>query len=263
MLAIVYRFRHALLFLSVVVFIGVWWGIAIFVNSPNAFASPLQTVYALATLFQNPAIRALFVVSLKSTLLATFEGFALAAVVGIPIGILMGRYLVAEYMFDPWVNAWYSIPAIAFVPLVMNWAGVTSTSAMLVAFMIAVFAVIINVITGVKEISGSLIDPAKAFGANQTQVFTKIILPAALPNIMLGLRYGVSRALEGVIVAEMVFSVVGIGGMIFDTADQLRIALTVALILVLAFISIGLNEGMKYINRKVIFWKESASLARR
>jgi NitT/TauT family transport system permease protein len=262
-LTTVYRLRHLFLLLSVVVFVAIWWAIAVYVNAPQALAGPIQTAYAFAELFQNAAIRSLFLASLESTLLSTFEGFVLAAAVGIPVGILMGRFLVVEYMFDPWVNAWYSIPAIAFVPLVMNWAGLTSTSAMTVAFLIAVFAVIINVITGVKEISGSLIDPAKAFGANQTQVLMKIILPAALPNIILGLRYGISRALEGVIVAEMVFSVVGLGGMIFDTADKLQMGLTIALIIVVAFVSIGLNEGMKYLNRKVIFWKESAALVRR
>ena len=260
---LVYRYRQSFLLLSIAVFVVIWWSIAFFVNNSQAIAGPVDTATAFARLIQEPLIRALFIASLKSTLLATFAGFLLAAVVGIPIGILMGMYQIIEFTFDPWVNAWYSLPAIAFVPLVMNWAGLTSTSAMVVAFLIAAFAIIINVITGVKEISASLVEPGKAFGANETQVFLKIILPAALPNIMLGLRYGISRALEGVIVAEMVFSVVGLGGMIFDSADKLQMSLTVALVIVVAIISIAFNEAMKYLNRKVIFWKESAALVRR
>jgi NitT/TauT family transport system permease protein len=258
----VYLVRHPILAGTVAVFVAIWGIIAQVVNNPQELAGPWATALAFARMFQNPDLRSLFVSSLQTTLLSIFTGFALAAVVGIPVGVLMGKFVVADLLLDPWVNAWYSIPAVAFVPLTMNWTGLTATSSMTVAFLIAVFSIIINVYTGVKNVSGSLVETARAYGANGRQMLAKVILPASLPNIMVGLRLGISRAIDGVIIAEMIFSVVGIGGMIFDTADKLQMGLANGLIIVLAVISIILNESMKFVNRKAVAWKESAAMIR-
>ena len=174
----------------------------------------------------------------------------------------MGRYLVVDLFLEPWVNSWYSIPAIAFVPLTMNWTGITWVSAMLTAFLVAVFSIIINVYTGVKNCNRSLVESAMAYGATQSQLMYKVILPASLPNVMVGLRLGISRAIEGVIIAEMVFTVVGLGGMIDASADKLQLALSYSLIAVLAVICIISSEGMKFLSKKVVAWKESQAMIR-
>jgi NitT/TauT family transport system permease protein len=258
----VYTLRYPILLGTVAIFVAIWGLVAQLVNNPQDVAGPWGTAVAFGQLFQNPNLRLLFVSSIQTTLVSIFAGFVLAALVGIPVGILMGKFVVADLLLDPWVNAWYSIPAVAFVPLTMNWTGLTATSSMTVAFLIAVFSIIINVYTGVKNVSRSLVETGRAYGATGTQLLTKIILPASLPNIMVGLRLGISRAIDGVIIAEMIFSVVGIGGMIFDTADKLQMGLSNSLIIVLAIISIILNEFMKYVNRKTVAWKESAAMIR-
>jgi len=260
--SIVNRYRYPFLFLTIIVFVAVWWVVAKIVNDPYALAGPVSTAKAYYQLFAQSSLRNLFITSIESTLLSIFLGFVLAVAIGIPVGIFMGRYLVVDYLVDSWINIWYSIPAIAFVPLVMNWAGLTSISALIVSFLIAVFSIIINVYTGVKNVSASLVEPAIAFGISKRALYTKVILPASTPNIMVGLRLGITRAIEGVIVAEMVFSVVGLGGMIFDTADKLEMSLTIALVIVISLISIALNYLMKYLDHKVVFWKESSALKR-
>jgi NitT/TauT family transport system permease protein len=257
-----YSLRYVILAVSVVVFVAIWGIIALIANNPLEVAGPYATAVAFVQIFQNPTLRSLFASSLVVTMLSIFSGFALATVVGIPVGIIMGKYVVADLLFDPWVNAWYSIPAVAFVPLTMNWTGLTSTSSMIVAFLIAVFSIIINVYTGVKNVSGSMVETARAYGASGMQILAKVVLPASLPNIMVGLRLGISRAIDGVIIAEMIFSVIGIGGMIFDSADKLQMGIANSLIIVLAVISIILNEFMKFLNRKTVAWKESAAMIR-
>ncbi len=258
----VYRFRHGILALTVVLFVLIWYAYAAFVNNPHALATPMDTLNWFGQMTYNPNVHGLLVSGLQLTLTAIFEGFAIAAIIGIPVGFLMGRYLLIDYLLDPWVNAWYSIPAVAFVPLTMNWFGESYTATMLVAFLIAVFSIIINVYTGVKNVSASLVEPGLSFGAKGSQLMSKIILPASLPDIMVGLRLGISRAIDGVIIAEMIFTVGGFGGIIFDAADKLVLGLAVAALIILAFISIALNEVMKYITRKVVAWKESAAMAR-
>jgi NitT/TauT family transport system permease protein len=257
----VYRYRYVLLGISFLVFVSLWW--VVFWTLGARFPSPLDTAAGFALLASNHQIGSLFVQSLGTTLLSVFAGFALAALVGAPVGILMGRYLILDYALDPQVNVWYSLPAIAFIPLVMNFFGSTSSATLLIAFLIALFSVVINVYSGVKNISKTVVETAMSFGSSQRQLMTKIIIPEALPNTMLGLRLAVTRALEGVIVAELIFSVVGIGGLIFDTTDKLQLGLTAALIVVIALISIALNEGMKYLTGRVVFWKESAAMSRR
>lgn len=261
-MSFLYRFRYAILALTVVLFILIWEAAAAIINNEDSLASPANTWHWFQQLTYIPEIHSLLVSGLQTTMAAIFEGFAIAAVIGIPVGFLMGRYILVDRFLDPWVNAWYSIPAVAFVPLVMNWFGQSYTATMLVAFLIAVFSIIINVYTGVKNVSKTLVEPGLSFGANGTQMMSKIIIPAAMPDIMVGLRMGISRAIDGVVIAEMIFTVGGFGGIIFDAADKLELGLAVACIIILAIISIAMNEIMKYITKRVITWKESAAMSR-
>lgn len=258
----VYRYRFPIIALTVVMFVLIWDAASKLVNNPNALASPANTWGWFGKMAYNSGVHNLLVSGLSLTMKAIFEGFAIAAVVGIPVGFLMGRYILVDRFLDPWVNAWYSIPAVAFVPLTMNWFGQSYTATMVVAFLIAVFSIIINVYTGVKNVSKSIVEPGMSFGASGTQMMAKIIIPAAMPDIMVGLRMGISRAIDGVIIAEMIFTVGGFGGIIFDAADKLELGLAVACIIILAFISIALNEVMKYITKRLVSWKESAAMAR-
>jgi ABC-type nitrate/sulfonate/bicarbonate transport system permease component len=254
--------KYSALFVSIGLFLFLWWLISSIVNDPFLLAGPGSTMNEFTRLFTEPVLSSQLTAGIETTLVAIFLGFGLSVIVGVPLGILMGRYLVADLFLDPWVNSWYSIPAIAFVPLTMNLTGVTWVSAMLTSFLVAVFSITINVYSGVKNCSRPLVDPALSYGATGSQVMLKVILPASLPSTMTGLRLGISRAVEGVIIAEMVFTVVGLGGMIDASADKLQLALSYSLIFVLAVICIGLSLGMKFLTRKIVSWKESEAISR-
>ncbi len=247
---------------TVVLFVVSWSALADARNNLQQFAGPAQTAAALGNIISNSALRDQLLGSLGVTLSSILVGFVLAAIVGIPVGIVMGRYLVVDLFLDPWVNAWYSIPAVAFVPLTMNWTGLTSESSIVVAFLIAVFSIILNVYGGVKNASRSLVDTARAYRANELQLLSKVILPASLPNILVGLRLGISRAIEGVIIAEMFFAAIGIGGLIDYSADHLQSATSDALIIILAIISIILTECLKLVNNRAVAWKQSEAMTR-
>jgi ABC-type nitrate/sulfonate/bicarbonate transport system permease component len=254
--------RYLVLAATIAVIVFIWWAVARAVNNPQMVGGPADTWYEFTQLYSNTALKLQLISGLQVTILSIFLGFALSVAVGIPVGVLMGRYLVVDIFLEPWVNSWYSIPAIAFVPLTMNWTGITWVSAMLTAFLVAVFSIIINVYTGVKNCNRSLVESAMAYGATQSQLMYKVILPASLPNVMVGLRLGITRAVEGVIIAEMIFTVVGLGGMIDRSADKLQLALSYSLIVVLAVVCIILSESMKFLGRKVVAWKESQAMIR-
>ncbi len=245
-----------------VIFVIAWWVIANSRHDLSQFAGPVQTASAFENVFSDTALRSQMFASLQTTLFSIVIGYLLAVIVGIPVGVLMGRYLIADLFLDPWVNAWYAIPAVAFVPLVMNWTGLNYAGSIIIAFLIAVFSIILNVYNGIKNTNHSLVETALSYRANQFQVMYKVMLPASLPSIMVGLRLGLSRAIEGVIIAEMFFAAVGLGGMIDYSADHLQSATSDALILILAFISIILTAIFTVIDRKVVAWKRSEAMAR-
>lgn len=242
---------------SFIGFVAIWWLFARIVDNPSMIANPLSAWDEFILLFSDVALRSQLIGGIQTTLGSIFLGFILSVVIGVPVGVLMGRYLVIDLFLDPWINSWYSVPAIAFVPLTMNWTGITWVSAMITAFLVAVFSIIINVYTGVKNCSGSLVESARSYGATQSQIMYKVILPASLPNTVTGLRLGMSRAIEGVIIAEMVFTVVGLGGMIDASADKLQLALSYSLIFVLAIICIVLSQAVKMLGDKAVAWRKS------
>jgi NitT/TauT family transport system permease protein len=252
---------YAVLVGTAVIFVLLWWYAALAKNNEQQFAGPLQTAQALGQIFSSPSLSSQVASALGTTLTSVIFAFALAVGVGVPIGVLMGRYAVADLFLDPWVNAWYAIPAIAFVPLMMNWTGLTSESTILIAFLIAVFSIILNVYAGVKNTSSSLVETARSYNASGAQVIAKVILPSSMPSIVLGLRVGLVRAIEGVIIAEMFFVAVGIGSLIDNSADHLQSALSNALIIILVIVALSINEAAKYIGRRVVAWKESESIA--
>jgi ABC-type nitrate/sulfonate/bicarbonate transport system permease component len=249
--------------LSAVAALAAWWAVAAQVGDQEQVASPLSAGQALLTMFADHALLGQLAGAIESTLGSVLLAFLLAAAVGVPAGLLMGRYLFADLFLDPWVKAWYSIPAIAFVPMAMNWMGITWMGAVLTGFLLAVFSVILSVYSGAREVSAPMLEPALSYGASQAELMSKVVLPASLPSIMVGLRLGMARALEGVIIAEMTFSVIGLGGLLDPAADRLHLAQSTALILVLAVISVALSEAMKWANRKAVPWKEADAVVRK
>ena len=171
-----------------------------------------------------------------SSITAFLIGMALAIVVGIAIGVAMGRVRIVELILEPYVTALYSTPSIALIPLFILWFGVGLTAKAFIIFFLSIFIIVINTFTGVKNLSQSIVDVGAAFGANERQAFWMIVLPAALPFIMTGLRLAVGRGILAMIVAEFFTSISGLGGMIvkygnfFQTAKMFVPILLVSLL---------------------------------
>src|SRR4026208_561850 len=149
-----------------------------------------QIAAAWWKLFSSGKLLANLIISLTSLAV----GFLLAVVVGVILGLLMGRFRAVEHFLDLYVNALMSAPTTAFVPVLILWFGLGVESRIAVVFLFAVFVIIINTMTGVKQVDGVLVEMARSFGAKEREIFFKIILPAALPAIMAGGRAGVAWA---------------------------------------------------------------------
>jgi NitT/TauT family transport system permease protein len=164
--------------------------------------------------------------ALVSSLQTVVVGFATAALLGIVMGLLIGRYRVVDAATDWLINALYATPLVAVIPLVILWLGLGDLTKLFIVTILAVFPVLINTAAGVRNVPQALIDVSTAFAANERQVFMKVILPSAVPYMMTGLRLGIGRAIIGMVVAEFFTAITGLGALIvkygnrYDTASM-------------------------------------------
>jgi NitT/TauT family transport system permease protein len=186
-----------------------------------------------------------------------FAGLAISIVAGIAIGIAMGQSWLVEYAMDPFVNALYAIPRVALVPLIILWAGLETTGKIVIIVSIAIFPVIVNTYSGIKDVRGSLIEIGRAYGASEFQIFTKIVLPASVPYIMAGIRLSVGLAIIGIIVAEFFTAITGLGGIIVLYANNFATAKLFVPIIVTGILGIGLSELVALVERRLSRWRAS------
>jgi ABC-type nitrate/sulfonate/bicarbonate transport system permease component len=233
------------------------WQIAGAYINPLFLSSPTQILAASVELVRSGELLA----ALWASLSAFFVGMVLTIVIGIVVGMAMGRFRIIEYIFEPYVTALYSTPSIALIPLFILWFGVGVTAKISIIFFLSVFIVIINTFTGVKNLSQSVIDVGAAFGANQRQTFWYIILPAALPFIMTGLRLAVGRGILAMIVAEFFTSISGLGGMIVKYGNFFQTAKMFVPIIVVSLLGVIMVDLLKRIEAKLAPWKETERAA--
>jgi ABC-type nitrate/sulfonate/bicarbonate transport system permease component len=186
-------------------------------------------------------------------------GFALAAGIGVGLGYLMGWYKPVAKIMDPFVNATYVIPVAALVPVIIIWFGLGTTSRILVVILFCVFEVLVSTYTGVRNVDPMLIDVSRSFGASHMDLFRKIIFFASLPYIFAGLRMGASRAIKGMVVAELLFAVTGLGGAIQTAANYYRTDKVFVYVIVIALLGVAMAGAIQVIERLVTPWKQERS----
>jgi len=204
------RHEHAILSATgIAIFLALWEILpALGVVRPLFTSSPSRIISAAHRLAANGLWNDVLISATEFSV-----GYALAIVVGVPLGVLLGWYRRWHALFDPFVTMLYTTPRVALLPLLILWLGIGLTSKITVIFLGAVFPIMMNVIAGIQTIDESLLMCARSFGATDLKIFTTLALPGSVPFTLTGLRIGVGRALVGMIVGEMVASTGGIGHM--------------------------------------------------
>jgi NitT/TauT family transport system permease protein len=177
------------------------------------------------------------------TVLRLLAGFFLAAIVGVGLGILMGRSRRAEDIALPLVSILAPIPGLAYAPLFLLWFGLGNKSAVLLVAFVSSFAVIFNTWTGVKAVKEIWVRSALAMGANDRRLFVKVIVPGALPYILTGLRLGLAQAWRILVGIEMLAAVPwGLGWMIFGAREFLNTDVMLAGVFVIGVLGVVLEK---------------------
>jgi len=149
--------------------------------------------------------------ALSISLQAMALGYVLSVLFGVPLGLLMGRYRRLESFLDIYMTALLTVPMISFIPFLVIAFGLGLHSRVWIVFLFAFVIIAINTTAGVRNVDATLTEMARSFGARESDLFLKVIVPAALPMIMAGLRLGMGRAVLGMVTSELILAVVGFG----------------------------------------------------
>jgi len=241
---------------TIAIILFIWWGVTalgfvkpLFLPSPQAivlkFVSVLQNGFTGNSLWEHVWISTARV----------FGAFVLACVVGIPLGLAMGMSPIVRGIFDPPIEFYRPIPPLAYLPLMIIWFGIGETSKVLLIFLSVFAPVALGARAGVKSATIEQIHAAYSFGATRWQVLLRVILPAAMPEILTAMRIGVGFGWTTLVAAEMVAATKGIGYMVLSASQFLQTPTVIMGIVIIAAIAYAFDMLMRFFERKLVPWK--------
>ena len=182
-------------------------------------------------------------------------GFGLSIAVGVPLGLAMGRSKTIRATLEPFTTALNASPQVAFLPLLIIWLGIGISSKVALVFLGSFIIMVVNTEAGVAQVDQRLVETARSFMANERQIMMKIVLPAALPYIIAGMRLGVGRALVMVVVAEIYAANRGLGYLIFQAGGLYDTAQVFVGVVILAGAGVLLNTFLRWLEKRLAPWQ--------
>jgi NitT/TauT family transport system permease protein len=240
---------------SIVVMLALWQflpdivpmkaGTKLFFAVPSDIAGTLWKMFATGSIWTPLGVSAE----------AFIVGLGLAIVVGLPLGVLLGRSSVLAAMCDPFVTAFNATPRLVFLPLLMLWFGLGLWSKVAIVFLGALFPLLINTYEGVRHADRLLVNVVRAFGANEWDIARLVVVPNALPFIIVGLRLAIGRAVLGVVVAEFFGAQDGLGVVMVRAASEFRVDVVFAGLIVFAALSLVMTGLVKLLEQHFSRWR--------
>ncbi|AOY86993.1 ABC transporter permease [Marinobacter salinus] len=236
-------------FLAGLAIIVVWQGAIEILNpsaailpTPGATASTLWTLIATGELFTH----------VFASLSRVLSAWALAAIIAIPLGLIQGSNRRFESVFDPVVELFRPISPLAWIPLAILWFGIGESGKIFIIFIATFFPILLNTVSGVKAVDPVMIRAGRILGCDTSlKLFLKVILPAAMPTILVGLRIAFGTGWAAIIAAELVAAQEGLGFLISDGMEILRSDLVLAGMVVIGILGVMIDSVFRLIGRKV------------
>jgi NitT/TauT family transport system permease protein len=182
-------------------------------------------------------------------------GLGLAIIVGLPLGVLLGRSQALNAMLDPFITAFNATPRLVFLPLVVLWFGLGLWSKVVIVFIGALFPLLINTYEGVRNSDKVLINVVRSFGAGEWDIARLVVLPNALPYIVAGLRLAIGRAILGVVVAEFFGSEDGLGVVMVRASGSYHVDVVFSGLIIFAGLSLLMTGLVRLIEERLSRWR--------
>jgi sulfonate transport system permease protein len=244
--------KTAVRVVSLVVVLLLWEYYGRRVN-PILFTYPWAIARAFVSLVASGELQSY----MKESLLVLTYASVLSIIVGVVLGVVMGRFSLVEWATDIYVSALYSTPMVAVVPLIVLWFGFRVPAKVIIVFLFMVFPVLLNTYEGVKNVDRNLQEVARAFCSSERQLWRHLIIPSAIPFIVAGVRLAIGRGLVGMIVAEFYTSVTGLGYMIVRYANAFETDKLFVPIVVVMILGVGLMSLAKWVEGRIAPWRNS------
>jgi ABC-type nitrate/sulfonate/bicarbonate transport system permease component len=220
--------------------------------TPRIFLAPFHETVAA---FWRLSIDGTLLGATLNSLSVLLAGLAISAVIGVLLGMLMGRYVRLDWALSPYVNGLYATPTVALLPLLSLWLGLYAAPKIALVVLLAIFPVLKNTHAGVATVGDELLEPARSMQASQFQTALHVIAPAIIPFVMAGLRLAVGRGIVGLVVGEFFTAQTGLGGLVIRYASSFRTAEMFVPIFVLVALGYGLTVLIVALQERIAPWK--------
>jgi NitT/TauT family transport system permease protein len=249
------RIAWGLRLLTFAVFAGFWQLAA--GRMDNALIPTFaETVRGLYRLFTDGQLWGPLLVSNQAMLL----GFAIAVIVGIPWGLLAGRFRLLDRVSNPYVGILLAVPIAPLIPIVITALGLGLASRVLIVVLFSFIFIAVNTRAGVRNVDSSLTEMARSFGANERQTWWGIVLPSALPAIFAGLRIGLGRSIAGMVLVELLLVATGVGRLVLDFTGRLEADLLFATVTAVVLEALLLLSAMRMLERRIAPWARDTAV---
>jgi NitT/TauT family transport system permease protein len=217
----------------------------------STIVPPFSSVVAAGiTILPTEKFGAAVSISLRSFAI----GMALALALGVPLGVLMARVEGVGRILGMWVNIFVSAPISALVPILMAVIGIGETTVVVTVFLFAVFVIILDTQVGVKQADRSLVEMARSFGARRHQLYTKVLLLSALPEILAGVRLAAIRGVKGVVIGQLLVAIIGVGELFELYSQHFLMEEFWALVIIVFMFAFAVSEAIATLERRVEYY---------
>jgi taurine transport system permease protein len=239
---------------AIIVPVFVIWALVTHFNLVMPFLLP--SPFAVARWMMNDLVNGNLTYNVAITLYRTMIGFALAAVSGVTIGIVMARVGAVRWFFDPILSVMLPMPKVALLPIFMLWFGLHDSSKILIVAFSVSLQIVISTYAATRGVEKELLWSARSLGANEREILREIVLPAALPQILTGLQIAVPVCLIIVVVTEMVMGGRGLGDSMLESARYAKTAGVFAGIIEIGLLGFCMIKGMDAVRRRLLKWHQ-------
>jgi NitT/TauT family transport system permease protein len=231
--------------------LAVWQAASLALNN-DSFPTALQAIQAVPSILGDKEA----LINILASLQRMAIGFGVAVAVSIPLGLMMGRSRAVASFFNPLLMVIYPVPKAALMPIIMLWLGVGDLSKTLVIFLGVSLPVIYHSFAGAKAVEEKMLWSGAAMGLSAAERLVRIVLPAALPEILTGCRTGLVLALITMITSEMIARQSGAGNILFNALDMGEYDTVFAMIIIVGAMGIGLDALFERIRARLVRWSE-------
>jgi NitT/TauT family transport system permease protein len=228
------------------------WQVAVLILNNDSFPTALEAIRAIPSIVGDKES----LINILASLRRMAIGFGLAVMVSIPLGLMMGRSRAVASFFNPLLMVIYPVPKAALMPIIMLWLGVGDVSKTLVIFLGVSLPVIYHSFQGAKAVEEKMLWSGAAMGLSVAQRMIRIVLPAALPEILTGCRTGLVLALITMVTSEMIARQSGAGNILFNALDMGQYDTVFAMIIIIGAMGIGLDAAFEKMRARLVKWSE-------